>query len=73
MPNNNLLPGYGIVQETDTKQNLLPGYGFVNETFSSGGGGSLIKSLNGLAIASVKSRNGLAIASIKSINGLSNV
>ncbi len=30
----------------------------------------LVKSLNGLAYASVKSRNGLAVASIKNINGL---
>jgi hypothetical protein len=36
-------------------------------------GGSQIKSVNGLAIASVKSWNGLAIASIKSINSLTNV
>lgn len=36
-------------------------------------GGSLIKSINGLAITSVKSLNGLAIASVKSRNGLSNV
>lgn len=33
MSNVNLLPGYGIVTETDTKQNLLPGYGILNETF----------------------------------------
>lgn len=32
--------------------------------------GGFIKSLNGLAWASVKSRNGLAVAQIKSINGL---
>jgi hypothetical protein len=30
----------------------------------------LVKSVNGLAYASIKSRNGLAVASIKSINGL---
>lgn len=30
----------------------------------------LVKTLNGLAYASVKTRNGLAVASIKSINGL---
>lgn len=35
--------------------------------------GSLIKTVNGLAIASVKTKNGLAIASVKSINGLTNV
>lgn len=35
-----------------------------------GGGGSAIKSVNGLAKASVKSVNGLAIASVKNINGL---
>ena len=29
-----------------------------------------VKSINGLAIASIKSKNGLAIDSIKSINGL---
>jgi len=34
------------------------------------GGGSSIKSWNGLAKASIKSINGLAIASVKSINGL---
>lgn len=36
-------------------------------------GGSLIKTINGLAWASVKSRNGLAVAQIKTINGLTNV
>jgi hypothetical protein len=35
-----------------------------------GGGGSAIKSVNGLAKADIKSVNGLAIASVKSINGL---
>lgn len=34
------------------------------------GGGSSIKTINGLAIASVKTVNGLAIASIKTFNGL---
>lgn len=33
-------------------------------------GGSAIKTINGLGIASVKTRNGLAIASVKTINGL---
>lgn len=38
MPNVNLLPGVGFVQETDTgKVNLLPGGGFVAETFEGGG------------------------------------
>lgn len=41
--------------------------------FVAAAGGSLIKSINGLAIASVKSLNGLAIASVKSRNGLANV
>lgn len=36
-------------------------------------GGSLIKTVNGLAIASVKTLNGLAIASVKTRNGLTNV
>lgn len=40
---------------------------------SGGGGGSLIKTVNGLAVASVKTWNGLAIASVKTINGLTNV
>lgn len=35
--------------------------------------GSLIKTVNGLVIASVKTARGLAIASVKSINGLTNV
>lgn len=35
--------------------------------------GSLIKTVNGLAIASVKTINGLAIASVKTHNGLTNV
>ena len=30
----NLLPGYGVVDETGTDQNLLPGYGVVDETVS---------------------------------------
>jgi hypothetical protein len=34
---------------------------------------SLIKTVNGLAIASVKTVNGLAIASLKTFNGLTNV
>lgn len=38
-----------------------------------GGGGSQIKTINGLAIASVKTINGLAIASVKKRNGLTNV
>lgn len=38
-----------------------------------GGGGSLIKTINGLPIASVKTLNGLAIASVKTRNGLTNV
>lgn len=37
------------------------------------GSGSVIKSINGVAIASVKSVNGVAIASVKSVNGVSNV
>lgn len=36
-------------------------------------GGSLIKTIMGLAIASVKTINGLAIASVKTRNGLTNV
>lgn len=34
---------------------------------------SLIKTVNGLALANVKTINGLAIASVKTWNGLSNV
>lgn len=41
--------------------------------FVSDGGGSLIKTINGLAQASVKTVNGLASASVKTVNGLSNV
>lgn len=37
---------------------------------SNGGGGSSIKTMNGLAKASIKTVNGLAIASMKSRNGL---
>lgn len=44
--------------------------GVAIEISVAGGGGSSIKTVNGLAIASVKVVNGLAIASIKSINGL---
>lgn len=36
-------------------------------------GASVIKSINGIVIASVKSINGIAIASVKSVNGVSNV
>ena len=32
--NANLLPGFGIVVETDTKENLLPGFGIANESFA---------------------------------------
>lgn len=72
MANSNLLPGYGIVQEIDSKQNLLPGYGIVFETIVAASG-SLIKTWNGIAIASVKTINGIPIASVKSINGIANV
>lgn len=41
--------------------------------FPAAAGGSLIKTVNGLAIANVKTINGLAIASVKSWNGLTNV
>ena len=34
MAKSNILPGYGIVQETATSQNLLPGYGILNESVS---------------------------------------
>jgi hypothetical protein len=34
MASQNLLPGYGFLNETGTGDNLLPGYGFVNETQS---------------------------------------
>ena len=36
-------------------------------------GGAVVKTYNGLAIASVKTVGGLAIASVKTINGISNV
>ena len=39
-------------------------------TYTAGGGGSAIKTINGLAKASVKTINGLAIASVKTINNL---
>lgn len=39
-------------------------------TYTASGGGSAIKTVNGLAVASVKTVNGLAIASVKTINGL---
>lgn len=42
-------------------------------TFVPTAAGSLIKTINGLAIGSVKTINGLAIASVKSVNGLTNV
>lgn len=41
--------------------------------FPAAAGGGLIKTVNGLAIASVKTVNGLAIASVKTVNGLTNV
>lgn len=45
-----------------------------NQTFvTAAGGGSSIKTWNGLAMASVKTVNGLAVASVKTINGLTNV
>ena len=40
---------------------------WIQETTGSAG---VIKTINGLVIASVKTRNGLAAASIKAINGL---
>ena len=67
------IPGYGYINETGARQHQLPGAGYVNETVSVGGGGSLIKTINGLAIASVKTINGLAIASVKTVGGLTNV
>ena len=30
--NSNLLPGFGIIQESGTDQNLFPGYGIVMES-----------------------------------------
>lgn len=41
--NVNLIPGFGFVQETATKQNLLPGFGFVNETVAAAGGADVRK------------------------------
>lgn len=41
--------------------------------FPPAAGGSLIKTVNGLAIASVKTIKDLAIASVKTVNGLTNV
>ena len=32
MASQNLVPGAGFVNETETKQNLVPGAGFLNET-----------------------------------------
>lgn len=37
MASQNLIPGFGFVNETETLQNLIPGGGFVNETVSTGG------------------------------------
>ena len=66
------VPGKVYVNDTTVRQHMLPGYGFINEV-TVVAGGSLIKTINGLAIGSVKTVNGLAIASVKNINGLSNV
>lgn len=48
MAYSNLVPGVGIVQETDAKSNLLPGRGIIQETFvatppASGGVYSLLQ------------------------------
>lgn len=45
----------------------------VEVAYTAAAGGSDIKTINGLAIASVKTINGLAIASVKTLAGLSNV
>ena len=42
MADQNMLPGIGFVNETDTKQNLLPGSGFVNETEVVAGGADVL-------------------------------
>lgn len=49
-------------------------HGFpLNTLVPAAGGGSSIKTVEGLAIASVKTIDGLAIASVKTLEGLSNV
>ena len=64
-----LVPGEGFVNENSPpRQYLVPGLGFANNT--SDDGLTRIKTINGLAKASVKTYNGLAIASVKKINGL---
>ena len=66
--------GLGSWNQGETSSNLSRVYpGGWEQLTAASAGGSLIKSINGLAIGSVKSINGLAIASVKSINGLSNV
>lgn len=39
-------------------------------TYNTGGGGGVVKTINGLAYASVKTLNGLAVASVKTKNGI---
>lgn len=73
---------FGGIQGQENTDNILgelkywdngTPYVYVFPNQASGGGGSLIKTINGLAIASVKTINGLPIASVKSWNGLTNV
>ena len=40
MASQNLIPGLGFVNETETLQNLVPGGGFLNETTSTADKGS---------------------------------
>lgn len=63
---------YYINETDDGGIQYRAGQYYINEQ-DAAAGGSLIKTWDGLAIASVKTINGLAIASVKNVNGLTNV
>lgn len=70
-----ILPTGEIIDDSDPNasadyQWILPTGVYVTIIGTGGGGGSSIKTIDGLAKASVKTVNGLAIASVKTWEGL---
>lgn len=61
---------YGTTSNTlQFSQPAIKAYMTIAMEPAAGGGGGVVKTINGLAIASVKTHNGLAVASVKTING----
>lgn len=60
----------GFINEVSPVKQFVSSMSFINSTATSGGGGGTLKTVNGLAIASVKTIDDLAIASVKTMDGL---